>query len=60
MIDHLLRALPRHYRWLVNIRSLSSLVELMEAAELVEASFAPDAEESAAASSECQAGQATD
>ncbi len=56
MIDHLLRALPRHYRWLVNIRSPSSL----EAAELVEASFAPDAEERAAASSESQAGQATD
>ncbi|XP_026116332.1 uncharacterized protein LOC113094960 [Carassius auratus] len=43
VIDRLLRALPRHYRRLVNMRNPSSLAELMEAVELAEASFAPEA-----------------
>lgn len=49
VIDRLLRALPRHYRRLENMRGPSSLAELMEAVELAEASFAPDAGERAAA-----------
>lgn len=49
VIDRLLRALPHHYQRLVNMRSPSSLAELMEAVELAKTSFAPDAGERVAA-----------